>query len=154
LCLPVATRSRLRRLAQPIRAAGWPAEFASRTTAGERAARGNNGGWSRARVPGQMQYDREGIKSTNQRHSTQDHVEVASSPTRAFASAAKHVKSLVRNGTRCRTMDHMVGKFLRQHRPPRRVDMAIRHVSRARSTKETRLRDRWVCPIRNRTCPP
>src|SRR6476620_8755152 len=30
---------------------------------------------------------------------------------------------------------HVVGKFLRQHRPPRRVDMATCHVSRARSTK-------------------
>src|SRR5438477_1806579 len=100
----------------------------------------------------------EGIKSTNQRkHSyVQDHIEVASSPTRAFASVAKHVKSLARNGTRFR-MTASRGREILTTTPAtsarRHGDMSC--FSSKIAKKETRLRDRWVCqPIRNRTCPP
>ena len=74
---PVAARSCLRRLAQQIRAEGWPAQFASGTT-GARCALRQSRWWSRLGRKDRQSMIGEGIQSTNQRkHSyVQDHVEV------------------------------------------------------------------------------
>ena len=80
----------------------------------------------------------EGIQSTNQRkHSyVQDHVEVGffTDPSVCIGCKACEVACKEWNQVPGRRL-HVVGKFLRQHRPPRRIDLASRHVSRTRSTK-------------------
>src|SRR5438477_10835620 len=97
----------------------------------------------------------EGIKSTNQRkHSyVQDHIEVASSPTRAFVSVAKHVKSLARNGTRSR-MTASRGREILTITPATsaRRPGVTSCFSNKIDKKEIRSRARWVCPFGNWTC--
>ena len=93
----------------------------------------------------------EGIQSTNQRR----HSYVRRSRRSRLLHRSECLHRLQSLRSRVQGMEpgagrrfHLDGKFIRQHRPSRRLDLATRHVRRARSTK--RKSDRRPDVVRRR----